>query len=168
MRLRKKTFYFLGELNDDYSCTNSKQRNILSTTRLCQIVETPTRVITNYTTLLNVIITNTPNIIIASEVTPSPIFDHDLISAAINLHKTKHQPLVVTKCQLRNYSPALFCNILCKETRHRRYWSTSQHTYNHLLYMSWFLCPDGQHQVTKVSCSKTSRWNHSTHERKEH
>ncbi len=116
MCLRKKTFYLLGDLNDDYSCTNSKLRNIVATSRLSQIVTTPTRVTTNSTTLLDVIITNSPNTVIASEVTPCPVADHDLISATIDLHKPKHQPLIVTKRQLRNYSPALFCNTLYRET----------------------------------------------------
>ncbi len=89
MCLRKKTFYLLGDLNDDYSCANSKLRNIVTTSRLSQIVETPTGVTTNCATLLDVIITNTPNTGIASEVTPCPIADHDLISATINLHKPK-------------------------------------------------------------------------------
>ncbi len=106
--LRKKTFCLLGDLNDDYTCTNSKLRNIIATTRLSQIIETPTRITTNSTTLLDVIITNTPNTVIASEVNLCPIADHDLISATIKLHKPKHQPLVVTKRQLRNYSPAFF------------------------------------------------------------
>ncbi len=103
---KKKTFYLLGDLNDDYSCAISKMRTIVTTSRLSQIVETPTRVTTNSTTLLD-IITNTPNSVIASEVTPCPIADHDLISATINLHKPKPEPLVVTKRQLRNYSPCL-------------------------------------------------------------
>ncbi len=76
----------------------------------------PARVTTNSTTLLYVIINNTPNTAIASEVTPCAIADHNLISATINLHKPKHQPLIVTKRQLRNYSPALLCNTLCRET----------------------------------------------------
>ncbi len=96
--------------------TNSELGNIVATTILSQIVETQTRVTTNSTTLLDVIVTNTPNTAIASEVTPCPIADYDLISATINLHKPKHQPLVVTKRQLRNYSPALLCNTQCRET----------------------------------------------------
>ncbi len=107
-------------INDDYSCTNSKLRNIVATTRLSQIVETPTRVTINSTTLLDVIITNAPNTAIASEVTPCPIADHDLIFATINIYKPKHQLLVVTKRQLRNYSPALLCNTLCRETSSQR------------------------------------------------
>ncbi len=114
MCLRKKAFYLLGDLNDDYTCTNSRLRNIIATTRLSQIIETPTRITANSTTLLDVIITNAPNTVIAFEVNPCPIADHDLISATINLHKLKHQPLVVTKRQLRNYSPTLFCDTLCR------------------------------------------------------
>ncbi len=116
MCLRKKTFYLLGDLNDNYSCTNTKLRNIVATARLSQIIETPTRVTTNSTILLDAIITNTPNTVIAYNVTPCPIADHDLISATTNLHKPKHQPPVVIKRQLRNYYPALFCNTLLRET----------------------------------------------------
>ncbi len=112
----KKKFYLLGDLNEDFSCTNSKLRNIITTARLFQIVETPARVTTNSTTLLDVIIANTPNTVISSEVTPCPLSDHDLMSATINFHKLKHQPPVVTKRQLRNNSPALFCNTLWGET----------------------------------------------------
>ncbi len=79
----KKKKYLLGELNDNYSGINSKLRNIIATTRPSQLVETPTRVTTNSTTLLDAIITNTPNTVIASEVTPCPIVDHDLISATL-------------------------------------------------------------------------------------
>ncbi len=114
--LRKKTFYLLDDINDDYTCTNSKLRNIIATTRLSQIIETPIRITANSTTLLDFIFTNNPNTVIASEVNPCPIADHALISATINLHKPKQQPLVVTKRQLRSYSPALFCDTLCRET----------------------------------------------------
>ncbi len=53
-----------------------------------------------------VLSTNTQNTVVASEITPCPITDHDLISATINLHKPERQPLLFTKRQLRNYSPA--------------------------------------------------------------
>ncbi len=115
MCLRKKK-NLLGEMNDDYSCANCKLRNIITTTRLSQIVDSPTIVITNTTTLLDAIITNTPKTGIASKVTPCPIPDYVIISATINLHKSKHQPLVVTKRQLCNHSPSLLCNTLYSET----------------------------------------------------
>ncbi len=85
-----KNFYLLGDLNDDYSCPNIKIRNIITATRLSQIVEVFTRFTTDSTALLDVVITNTPNTAIASEVTPCPKDDHDLISATIDLHEAKH------------------------------------------------------------------------------
>ena len=114
--LKKKVFYLLGDLNDDYLCKKSKLRKIVGYSRLSQIIEKPTRITLNSATLLDVIITNNmSDTVISSVVLPCPVADHDLISATINLRKDKPKNVIITNRCLKDYSPKIFCDLLHKE-----------------------------------------------------
>ncbi len=68
------------------------------------------------TTLLDVIITNKPDLVTQSYVVPCTVADHELIGASVNILKPKRQPITVTKRDLRNYNSDLLCSHILEET----------------------------------------------------
>lgn len=112
--LTKKNFYVLGDFNDDFLSFNGNLKKIVSSCKLFQVIEKPTRVTSHSATLIDVIITNKRESVISSDVVPCPIADHDLVSATVNLRKPKRAAAPVTKTTRRmaDYSPAALCNAL--------------------------------------------------------
>jgi len=49
------------------------------------------------------------------QISPSPVADHELIAATLNLSKPKRQPVVYTFHCLKEYSQNYFCNLLLEE-----------------------------------------------------
>ena len=80
--LKNKPVFILGDINDDQLNPNNKLCRIIKSTKLTQLIDKPTRITDHSSTLLDVIITNKPDLIINSSVTPSPIADHELISVS--------------------------------------------------------------------------------------
>ena len=76
------------------------------------MVDKPTRITANSSTLLDVIITNSESMIIKSDVSPSPIADHETISIIVNIHKPKKVPEIRTYRCRKNYSQNTFCELL--------------------------------------------------------
>ncbi len=109
MCLHKKTFYVLGDLNDDFLCEKSRLKNIVTNAKLSQVVTCSTRTTIDSATLLDVIITNNPDTIIKTDVRPYPIADHDIIRIVVNIRKPKHQPVYITNRIIQNYSSDVFC-----------------------------------------------------------
>lgn len=108
--IRNKPIFILGDLNDDLLTPNSKLSKILKTTKLCQLINNPTRITPRSSTLLDVIITNKTSMVISSDVTPCEIADHELISVHVNIRKPKRQPEIKTFRSLKHYSQDMFCN----------------------------------------------------------
>ena len=107
--LRKKKVFILGDFNDDILDKRNKLSKIIRTNHLTQIVEVPTRTTSSSATLLDLIITNEPEVIISHDVVPLVIADHDLISAVINISKPKKPTVTKTIRDYRNYSSDAFC-----------------------------------------------------------
>ncbi len=72
--------------------SNCNLKIMLANTKLCQVIDKPTRTMSHCSTLLDVIITNKRETIISSTVDPCPIADHDLITVTVNLRKPKRAP----------------------------------------------------------------------------
>ena len=113
--LKNKPVFILGDINDDQLNPNNKLCRIIKSTKLTQLIDKPTRITDHSSTLLDVIITNKPDLIINSSVTPSPIADHELISVSINIIKPKRKPQVRTFRCLKNYNQNTFCDLLLNE-----------------------------------------------------
>lgn len=113
--LRNKPIFILGDLNDDLFSSNNKLSQIIKNTKLCQIIDKPTRVTPMSATLLDVIITNKPDIVIHSDVTPCGIADHDLVSVIVDITKPKRQPEIRTLRNLKDYNKDMFCNKILNE-----------------------------------------------------
>ncbi len=114
--MRKKTFFLLGDLNDNLLSPNSKLPRVTNNNQLTQIINTPTRITPTSTTLLDEIITSKSDIITQSYAIPCTIADHELIGASVNILKPKRQPIVVTKRDLRNYNGDLLRSHILEET----------------------------------------------------
>ena len=114
--LKNKPVLILGDINDDQLNSNSKLSKIIKMTKFTQLIDKPTRITDHSSTLLDVIITNKPDLIINSSVAPSPIADHELISVTINIEKPKRKPQVRTFRCLKNYNLNKFCDLLLNET----------------------------------------------------
>ena len=108
--MRNKTMFALGDLNDDLLQNNSQLSRVIKTNKLTQLINKPTRITPNSATLIDVIITNKPDILINTEVIPHPIADHELISATLNITKPKFPRKIKTIRELKNYSSDTLCN----------------------------------------------------------
>ena len=110
MLLKKKPIFILGDFNDDCLNKSNHISKVCKNLNLSQVIEKPTRITNHSSTLLDLIITNNINMIIRSDVTPSPIADHEIISVLINIRKPKKEVEVRTYRTRKNYSPNIFCN----------------------------------------------------------
>ena len=76
------------------------------------MVDKPTHITAKSSTLLEVIIMNSDSMIIKSDVLPSPVTDHEIISIIVNIHKPKKVPEIRTYRCRKNYSQNTFCELL--------------------------------------------------------
>ena len=113
--LRNKPLFILGDLNEDLLVVNRLDR-IIKNNGLTQMIKKPTRITSSSATLLDVVVTNRPNMIVNSDVYPCEIADHDLISVQINIAKPKRQPIYKTLRSMCVYNRDAFCNLILSET----------------------------------------------------
>ena len=106
----------MADINDNLQVSNSKLNHIITSLKLSQIIDKPTRITATTQSLLDVIITSTSDKIVDFQVLPCQIGDHELISATIDLKKPKCEPKYRTFRSLRNYSQVLLCDNILEET----------------------------------------------------
>ena len=111
----KKDFYVLGDFNDDILSKGNKMCGIIKNNKLSQMIEEPTRVTPTSATLLDLIITNKPDLVLVKSVVPQVIADHDLISIKVNIRKPKRQPVTKTFRHLGKYTKDTLCELLLLE-----------------------------------------------------
>ena len=116
MLLKKKPIFILGDFNDNLLDKSNHMNKVCRNLNLYQLIEKPTRITQHSSTLLDLIITNNTKMIVQSDVTPSPIADHEMISILINVRKPKKELDVRTYRCRKNYSPNIFCDLLLNET----------------------------------------------------
>ena len=121
--LKSKPTFIFGDLNDDLLMPNAKLSHIIRDTKMHQVVDRPTRITENSSTLLDILITNNPDMLTKLDVVPCQIADHEIIMVDINLKKPKHKPQIKTFRSLANYSPDALCERILHETQ----------TLNHIL-----------------------------------
>ena len=83
--------------------------------KLEQLVNSPTRIVPNSTTLLDLVITNNSEMVRDLEVVPGPVADHGAIVVTMNISKPKRLPVVNTFRSHQNYSREILCNKLLNE-----------------------------------------------------
>jgi len=117
MSLKQKPLFILGDLNDDLTKSNAKLAKMIKKNKFEQIIDKPTRITENTSSLLDLIITNRPDIIIHFDVIPCHVADHELITMTLNIKKTKRPPVIKTFRDFKHYNPQSFCElILSKES----------------------------------------------------
>ena len=79
MLLKKKPVFILGDFNDNFFDKGNHINKVCKNLNLFQVIEKPTRITQHSSTLLDLIITNNISMIVQSDVTPSPIADHEMI-----------------------------------------------------------------------------------------
>ncbi len=100
--LLDKSVFILGDFKDDLISMSNKISKIIKN-KLTQIIDKPTRTTSASAMLLDLIITNKPDVILSQDVVPQVIADHDLVSVALNVRKPRKLPVIKTFCNLKNY-----------------------------------------------------------------
>ena len=116
--MRNKASFILGDFNDNLFANDNKLNKIIKNNKLTQIINKPTRITATSSTLLDLVITNKPDIINSWDVVPQEIGDHDLISITVNITKPKRPPVVRSFRQLGNYTKDAFCFKLLQKTQY--------------------------------------------------
>ena len=101
--LRDKPIFILGDFNDDLCKTDNKMNKFVSNLKLHQLITKPTRITSDSATLIDLFITNCKEMVLESDVIPSPVGDHEAILVSLNLRKPKKQPIFKTFRCLKNY-----------------------------------------------------------------
>ena len=114
--LRQKPFLILGDMNDNLLFPDNKVGNIIHDLSLTQLLDKPTRITANSSTLIDLIITNKKDFVISCDVLPCSVADHELITATINVRKEKRAPCTKTYRSLEKYSQDIFCNLLLDQS----------------------------------------------------
>ena len=117
LTISKKSIFVLGDLNDNILSPGNKLNKIISNNKLTQIIKKPTRITSTSSTLLDVIISNNPHIVVSHDVIPTTISDHERISVKINIIKPKKHRIIKTFRHLGNYSNDIFCSSLIDKSQ---------------------------------------------------
>ncbi len=110
--LRGKSVFILGDFNDDMMMKGNTISKIIKNNKLTQIINQPTRTTPTSATLLDLVITNKPDVILSRDVVPQVIADHDLVSVVLNVRKPRKLPVVKTFRNMKNYDKDTFCSLL--------------------------------------------------------
>lgn len=116
--MRKKALFILGDLNDNLFANDNKLDKIIKNNKLTQIINKLTRVTATSSTLLDLVITNKPELINSWDVVPYEVGDHDLLSVTIDVSKPKRPAVVRTFRTLKNYSKDAFCFKILEYTQY--------------------------------------------------
>ena len=110
--LKNKPVFILGDFNDDLFIRGNNMIKVINNLSLKQVIDKPTRITPNSSTLLDLLITNKREMIVKSEVLPSPVADHEMITVVVNIRKPKPEPQTITYRCKKSYSQNIFCNLL--------------------------------------------------------
>ena len=114
--LKNKAVYVFGDFNDNMLSMNSRLVKIIEKARMTYMIKTPTRITEKSSTLIDQIITNSPQKILYSDVLPGPIADHELITITIDMKKPKRRLILRTFRSMKNYTPNILCNLILDES----------------------------------------------------
>ena len=114
--MKNKTFFVLGDFNDNLLVSDSKVSKVINSNKLTQIIDKPTRVTATSSTLLDLAITNKPDTVLSHDVVPQEVADHDLISITVDIRKPKRSPVIKTFRHLGLYTKDNLCFKLLQKT----------------------------------------------------
>ena len=112
-----KDIFIVGDLNCNMLKDNQDAKvlkDLCSSLNLKQLINTPTRVTSQSSTLIDLIITSNTTLVVESGVLENHISDHFLIFTVLKLKKPKLQPKVVTARNYKYYNPEKFLKDLAQ------------------------------------------------------
>ncbi len=80
------------------------------------MIDEPTRVTPTSATLLDLVITKNPSLVLNKNVVPQVTADHDLISSVVSIRKSKRKPLTRIFRHLGGHSSDILCTQLMSES----------------------------------------------------
>ena len=101
MCLKNKPIFALGDLNDNLFEKGNHVSKIIKSLNLKQVIDKPTRITEKSSTLIDVAIANKMERIIKTDILPSPIADHEIISIIVNVRKPKPKPEIRTSRSIK-------------------------------------------------------------------
>ena len=116
MCILQKPVFILGDLNDNLLSANNKLSRVITSNKLTQLISSPTRTTSTSATLIDVIITNKPELVLLADVIPSVIADHDLVTVTANISKPKRTLITKTVRDFSNYNADVFCSSLLNQS----------------------------------------------------
>ncbi len=90
---------------------------VINNTKISQLVDKPTRTTFLLATLLDLIVTNNPALVLDHDVIACPIADYGLLTLTLDIVKPKRFPITKTFREMNSYSPEIFCNLLLSENK---------------------------------------------------
>ena len=104
----------LGDLNVNFLVKNDHKdiKNIFNVQSFDQIIQKPTRVTENTSSLIDVVFTNQPKQISNQDVFALSLSDHDCVGCIRKVNNARYEPKTITCRNYSNYNPANLCNKL--------------------------------------------------------
>ena len=106
-----KSVIILGNLNCNLLYENPEGTSLLSfasETNFRQLITSPTRITESCRSLIDVVMTSTPDLVHESGVINTSISDHFLVYLTLNLKLLKQPKSYITVRSYKNYNPMLF------------------------------------------------------------
>ena len=109
-----KETILLGDMNANYLVPgdNKKLKSIFDLFGFKQIILKPTRITATSKTLIDIILTNNPLNLIATDVIPMGIGDHEMVGCVRKTNTAKFEPRKITCRNYKDYNPEGMCDDL--------------------------------------------------------
>ena len=85
--LRNKPMFVFGDFNDDILKRDNKMSKLINNLKLDQLINTPTRITSNSSSLTDLVITSNKKMVNHLQVIASPVADHEAVSVSLNISK---------------------------------------------------------------------------------
>ena len=113
----------MGDMNINYLKKSDHQelKDIINIAGLKQIIDSPTRVTTESSTLIDIILTNSEQNIAKWKVVPLSLSDHDCVGCVRKLNNRKYTGKTIKIRNYSNYNSTEFCKDINAENWHKLY-----------------------------------------------
>ena len=102
----------MGDINCEYRDSNNHQdiKRLFTNNGFKQLINKPTRITENSSSLLDVILTNSPEKIVRNNVLLCDLGDHEMIGAIRKQSQQKYQPKTIRSINFKNYNAEIVRN----------------------------------------------------------
>ena len=106
MQNQSKETIITGDINCDYANPESHRdvKSCLSMNGFKQLIKKPTRIAENTSTIIDVLLTNSPENVVCTDVITTNFSYHEMIGAIRKKRQHKYQPKTIHSRNFRNYN----------------------------------------------------------------